>query len=80
LQNQKRIFIFEVLLMLTTQKQNKMTTFKQAEETLKSAGFSCSILDRNCSVFKTATKIAYVYFLGLGKGFETTIYDIITEA
>lgn len=57
-----------------------MTTFKQAEETLKSAGFSCSILDRNCSVFKTATKIAYVYFLGLGKGFETTIYDIIAEA
>ncbi len=57
-----------------------MTTFKQSESNLLNQGFKCEVLDRNCSVFKTATKIAYVYFLGIGKGFETTIYDIIATA
>ena len=55
-------------------------TFAAAEKNLTANGFTCSTLDRNCSVFKSENKIAYVYFLGLGMGFETTIYDIIAEA
>lgn len=55
-------------------------TFKQAESNLLKAGFTCELLDRNCSVFKTTTKVAYVYFLGLGKGFKTSIYEILAKA
>lgn len=56
------------------------TTFAASEKQLLNDGFKAITLDRFCSVFKSETQIAYVYFLGLGKGFETSIYDIITEA
>ena len=65
------------------QKKNNMTTkntFAAAEKNLIANGFTCSTLDSNCSVFKSENQIAYVYFLGLGKGFETTVYDIIATA
>lgn len=65
------------------QKKVNMTTkntFAAAEKNLIANGFTCSTLDRNCSVFKSENQIAYVYFLGLGKGFETTVYDIIATA
>lgn len=55
-------------------------TFAAAEKNLLSNGFKCEILDRFISVFKSETQIAYVYFLGIGKGFETSIYDIIATA
>lgn len=55
-------------------------TFAQIEKQLLNNGFSCVTLDRNCSVFKTETEIAYVIFLGLGRVFECTKYGIIAEA
>jgi hypothetical protein len=57
-----------------------INTFASAEKQLLSNGFICTTLDRYISVFKSETQIAYVYFLGLGNGFKTTIYDIIAEA
>jgi hypothetical protein len=59
---------------------SSISNFAAAERNLLASGFICTTLDRHCSLFKTETQIAYVYFLGLGKGFETTIYDIIAEA
>lgn len=52
-------------------------TFAAIEKQLLSNGFSCITLDRNCSVFKSEKEVAYVYFLGLGKGFECSKYEII---
>lgn len=55
-------------------------TFASIEKQLLNDGFECVTLDRNCSVFKTESVIAYVIFLGLGRGFECTKYGIIAEA
>jgi len=55
-------------------------TFASLEKNLLDNGFICTTLDRICSVFKSNTQVDYVYFLGIGKGFETTIYDTIAEA
>lgn len=62
---------------MTTSTKN---TFSKAESDLISIGFTCTTLNRTISVFKSEKQIAYVYFLGLGKGFETIIYDIIETA
>lgn len=55
-------------------------TFAQIEKQLLNNGFSCVTLDRRCSVFKSETEIAYVIFLGIGRGFECNKYGIIEEA
>jgi hypothetical protein len=55
-------------------------TFAIAERNLITNGFICTTLDSRCSVFTSENKIAYVIFIGIGKGFETTIYDIIATA
>lgn len=59
---------------------NLTGTFAQIEKNLLNSGFSCVTLDRNCSVFKSDSEIAYVIFLGIGRGFECTKYAIIAEA
>lgn len=55
-------------------------TFAAIESTLLKSGFSCVKLDRRCSVFKSESEVAYVVFLGIGRGFECTEYGIIAEA
>jgi hypothetical protein len=59
---------------------NLTGTFAKIEKQLLADGFSTVALDRRCSVFKSDTEIAYVVFLGIGRGFECTKYGIIAEA
>ena len=55
-------------------------TFAFQEKNLLKAGFKCDILDRHISRFVSDSKIAFITYHGLGRGFQTDIYDIIAEA
>lgn len=58
----------------------KEKTFAYQEKQLLNAGFTCEILDRNISRFKSNDKYAFIMYVGNGEGFKTEFYDIIAEA
>lgn len=58
----------------------KEKTFAFQEKQLLNAGFTCEILDRNISRFKSNNQYAFIIYVGNGEGFKTEFYDIIAEA
>lgn len=58
----------------------KEKTFAYQEKQLLNSGFTCEILDRNISRFKSHREYAFIIHVGIGEGFKTEFYDIIAEA
>lgn len=50
-------------------------TFKEAEDLLLKSNFIPIKINRKISLFESKKQIAYIIYLGAGKGFETVIYN-----
>lgn len=62
--------------MTTIEKQK---TFSHQESELLKNGFTCEVLDRNISRFKSNNKYAFIIYIGNGNGFKTEYYDLVEK-